>query len=208
MPAPCHALKTALNNVSMARTPEELIVAIKAVPPSIEAPSANTNTAATSSHVFGVGTRNEGPFVQGKQLLLRTVLETKELRPQLWSVEASDALGGACSAIDLYQRYDLYQRRMNTDGTIDTTAETGAAAAAAAVAAPANLTSAFAPLLGRAKCRLAWYDFAVVAALSSVVLGMLIAKREFGPFFGECVCVCVRACHAPSFREAAPAART
>ena len=205
MPAPCHALKTALNNVSMARTPEELIVAIKAVPPSIEAPSANTNTA---SHVFGVGTRNEGPFVQGKQLLLRTVLETKELRPQLWSVEASDALGGACSAIDLYQRYDLYQRRMNTDGTIDTTAETGAAAAAAAVAAPANLTSAFAPLLGRAKCRLAWYDFAVVAALSSVVLGMLIAKREFGPFFGECVCVCVRACHAPSFREAAPAART
>ena len=128
------------------------------------------------------------------------MLKTKELRPHLWSVEASDALGGACSEIDVYERFlrdtarlPLPEIVLTTDGTIDTTAETRAAAAAviAAAAAPANLTSAFAPLLGRAKCRLVWYDFAVVAALSSVVLGMLIAKREFGPFFGECVCVCV-----------------
>ena len=123
-------------------------------------------------------------FSLAKHAFLMEMSDIRQLKPNMYDASTARALGEACAQIDL-RRTNEWERDVviSSDAVEVLELSSRDSQLALAIAAPPNLSAAIAPAVGRAKCRLAYYDAAIVAVLAGVVLGMTLAERPFGPFF-------------------------
>tara|TARA_B110000208_G_scaffold162365_1_gene198613 strand:+ start:71 stop:1642 length:1572 start_codon:yes stop_codon:yes gene_type:complete len=123
-------------------------------------------------------------FSLAKNAFLMEMSLVRQLKPNMYDASTARALGEACAQIDL-RRTNEWERgvAISSDAVEVLGLSSRDSQLALAIAAPPNLSAAIAPAVGRAKCRLAYYDAAIVVVLAGVVLGMTLAKRPFGPFF-------------------------
>ena len=123
-------------------------------------------------------------FSLAKHAFLMEMSDIRQLKPNMYDASTARALGEACAQIDL-RRTNEWERGVviSSDAVEVLELSSRDSQLALAIAAPPNLSAAIAPAVGRAKCRLAYYDAAIVAVLAGVVLGMTLAERPFGPFF-------------------------
>ena len=124
-------------------------------------------------------------FSKAKRAFLEEMSNVRQLKPNLYDASIAHCLGKACAQIDLRRENEWERGVAVSAGVVIEGRELSSrdGQLALAIAAPPNLGVQVAPAVGRAKCRLVYYDVAIVVVLAGVVLGMTIAKRPFGPFF-------------------------